>query len=180
MKQLYIRELQCAMWGCLQKATAMLPNDLFFLLHCGARPQNYGLVLACCSLSRNPDAIRLSRVAFHMESENTPFVSPTKASWLQLSEKHLNWASWVNVSRAISVWSLTHFLVLGHHLFLKVFSSEYNEILYCNYNDIHLHRLFFQLKNFKTAASFARRLLELGPKPEVAQQVSFTFWIFRC
>uniref|UniRef100_A0A673WU37 Coatomer subunit alpha n=1 Tax=Salmo trutta TaxID=8032 RepID=A0A673WU37_SALTR len=30
--------------------------------------------------------------------------------------------------------------------------------------------LFFKLKNFKTAASFARRLLELGPKPEVAQQ----------
>ena len=28
-----------------------------------------------------------------------------------------------------------------------------------------------QLKNFKTAASFARRLLELGPKPEVATQV---------
>ena len=31
--------------------------------------------------------------------------------------------------------------------------------------------LFFKLKNYKTAASFARRLLELGPKPEVAQQV---------
>lgn len=31
--------------------------------------------------------------------------------------------------------------------------------------------LFFKLKNFKTAAAFARRLLELGPKPEVAQQV---------
>ncbi|NXA57223.1 COPA protein, partial [Nothocercus julius] len=30
--------------------------------------------------------------------------------------------------------------------------------------------LFFKLKNFKTAATFARRLLELGPKPEVAQQ----------
>ncbi|XP_015785678.1 coatomer subunit alpha isoform X2 [Tetranychus urticae] len=30
--------------------------------------------------------------------------------------------------------------------------------------------LFFKLKNYKTAASFARRLLELGPKPEVAQQ----------
>eukprot|EP00095_Tigriopus_kingsejongensis_P002882 maker-scaffold52_size450388-snap-gene-3.20 protein:Tk02882 transcript:maker-scaffold52_size450388-snap-gene-3.20-mRNA-1 annotation:"coatomer subunit alpha isoform 11" len=30
--------------------------------------------------------------------------------------------------------------------------------------------LFFKLKNFKTAGSFARRLLELGPKPEVAQQ----------
>lgn len=32
--------------------------------------------------------------------------------------------------------------------------------------------LFFKLKNFKTAATFARRLLELGPKPEVAQQVT--------
>lgn len=30
--------------------------------------------------------------------------------------------------------------------------------------------LTFKLKNYKTAASFARRLLELGPKPEVAQQ----------
>ncbi|XP_005203500.1 coatomer subunit alpha isoform X1 [Bos indicus x Bos taurus] len=30
--------------------------------------------------------------------------------------------------------------------------------------------LFFKLKNFRTAAAFARRLLELGPKPEVAQQ----------
>lgn len=31
--------------------------------------------------------------------------------------------------------------------------------------------LFFKLKNYKTASSFARRLLELGPRPEVAQQV---------
>ncbi|XP_076236595.1 coatomer subunit alpha [Calliopsis andreniformis] len=31
--------------------------------------------------------------------------------------------------------------------------------------------MFFKLKNYKTAASFARRLLELGPKPELAQQV---------
>ncbi|KFM76440.1 Coatomer subunit alpha, partial [Stegodyphus mimosarum] len=30
--------------------------------------------------------------------------------------------------------------------------------------------LFFKLKNFKTAGSFARRLLELGPRTEVAQQ----------
>ncbi|PSN39046.1 Coatomer subunit alpha [Blattella germanica] len=30
--------------------------------------------------------------------------------------------------------------------------------------------LFFKLKNYKTAASFARRLLELGPRQEVAQQ----------
>jgi coatomer protein complex subunit alpha (xenin) len=30
--------------------------------------------------------------------------------------------------------------------------------------------LFFKLKNFKTAAVFAQRLLELGPNPDVAQQ----------
>ena len=30
---------------------------------------------------------------------------------------------------------------------------------------------FFKFKNYKTAKSFARRLLELGPRPEVAQQV---------
>lgn len=30
--------------------------------------------------------------------------------------------------------------------------------------------LLFKLKNFKTAADFARRLLELGPKPEIAMQ----------
>lgn len=30
--------------------------------------------------------------------------------------------------------------------------------------------VFFKLKNYKTAASFARRLLELGPRPDVAQQ----------
>ena len=30
--------------------------------------------------------------------------------------------------------------------------------------------LFFKLKNYKTAGSFARRLLELGHKPEVALQ----------
>jgi coatomer protein complex subunit alpha (xenin) len=28
--------------------------------------------------------------------------------------------------------------------------------------------LFYKIKNFKTAASFARRLLELGPKPDIA------------
>ncbi|XP_022657939.1 coatomer subunit alpha-like [Varroa jacobsoni] len=31
--------------------------------------------------------------------------------------------------------------------------------------------LFFKMKNFKTTASFGRRLLELGPKPEVSQQI---------
>lgn len=30
--------------------------------------------------------------------------------------------------------------------------------------------LFYRLKNYKTAASFAQRLLELGPSMEVAQQ----------
>ncbi|XP_033100225.1 coatomer subunit alpha-like [Anneissia japonica] len=48
---------------------------------------------------------------------------------------------------------------------------------HCNLQPVHqiltlrtALNLFFKLKNFKTAASFARRLLELGPKPEVAQQ----------
>ena len=50
---------------------------------------------------------------------------------------------------------------------------------HCNLQPIHLIltlrtalNLFFKLKNYKTGASFARRLLELGPRPEVAQQVS--------
>ncbi|CAH1774502.1 unnamed protein product [Owenia fusiformis] len=48
---------------------------------------------------------------------------------------------------------------------------------HCNLQPVHLIltlrtalNLFFKLKNYKTAASFARRLLELGPRPEVAQQ----------
>uniref|UniRef100_A0A673MNS2 Coatomer subunit alpha n=1 Tax=Sinocyclocheilus rhinocerous TaxID=307959 RepID=A0A673MNS2_9TELE len=38
--------------------------------------------------------------------------------------------------------------------------------------------LFFKLRNFKTAAGFARRLLELGPKPEVAQQYPPNPWLY--
>ncbi|ESO90102.1 hypothetical protein LOTGIDRAFT_218145 [Lottia gigantea] len=48
---------------------------------------------------------------------------------------------------------------------------------HCNLQPVHLIltlrtalNLFFKLKNYKTAASFARRLLELGPKPDVATQ----------
>lgn len=48
---------------------------------------------------------------------------------------------------------------------------------HCNLQPIHeiltlrtAVNLFFKIKNYKTAASFARRLLELGPRPEVAQQ----------
>jgi hypothetical protein len=48
---------------------------------------------------------------------------------------------------------------------------------HCNLQPVHLIltlrtalNLFFKLKNYKTAASFAQRLLELGPRPEVAQQ----------
>ncbi|XP_076090931.1 coatomer subunit alpha-like isoform X1 [Mytilus galloprovincialis] len=48
---------------------------------------------------------------------------------------------------------------------------------HCNLQPIHMIltlrtalNLFFKLKNYKTAASFARRLLELGPKPDVAAQ----------
>ena len=29
---------------------------------------------------------------------------------------------------------------------------------------------FFKLKNYKTASAFAKRLIEMGPKPEVATQ----------
>lgn len=49
---------------------------------------------------------------------------------------------------------------------------------HCNLQPIHqiltlrtAVNLFFKLKNFKTAASFARRLLELGPRPDVATQI---------
>lgn len=48
---------------------------------------------------------------------------------------------------------------------------------HCNLQPVHqiltlrtACNLFFKLKNFKTSGSFARRLLELGPRPEVAQQ----------
>jgi len=53
---------------------------------------------------------------------------------------------------------------------------------HCNMQPVHLIltlrtalNLFFKLKNFKMAASFARRLLELGPKAEIAQQVGRLF-----
>lgn len=48
---------------------------------------------------------------------------------------------------------------------------------HCNLQPVHqiltlrtALNLFFKLKNYKTAASFARRLLELGPRPDVATQ----------
>lgn len=49
---------------------------------------------------------------------------------------------------------------------------------HCNLQPVHqiltlrtALNMFFKLKNYKTAGSFARRLLELGPRPEVSQQV---------
>ncbi|XP_034230743.1 coatomer subunit alpha isoform X1 [Thrips palmi] len=48
---------------------------------------------------------------------------------------------------------------------------------HCNLQPVHQIltlrtslKLFFKLKNFKTAGSFARRLLELGPSPDLSQQ----------
>lgn len=48
---------------------------------------------------------------------------------------------------------------------------------HCNLQAVHqiltlrtALNMFFKLKNYKTASSFARRLLELGPRPDVAQQ----------
>ena len=75
-KRTYIHAMQCAMCWCLQKATAMRPNTIFFLLHFGAKPQNYGFVLACFSLWCNLGAICLSRIAFHIESEKYAVSSP--------------------------------------------------------------------------------------------------------
>lgn len=49
---------------------------------------------------------------------------------------------------------------------------------HCNLQPVHqiltlrtAVNMFFKLKNYKTAGSFGRRLLELGPRAEVAQQV---------
>ncbi|XP_065843949.1 coatomer subunit alpha-like [Oscarella lobularis] len=48
---------------------------------------------------------------------------------------------------------------------------------HCNLQPVHLllalrtaQNLFYKVKNFKSCSSFARRLLELGPKPDMAQQ----------
>jgi len=50
-------------------------------------------------------------------------------------------------------------------------------LTHCQWQPIHLmlalrtaQNLFFKIKNYKTAAVLARRLLELGPKPDVAAQ----------
>ena len=54
---------------------------------------------------------------------------------------------------------------------------------HCNLQPIHkiltlrtALNLFFKLKNFKTAMIFAQRLLELGPSPDVGQQVNLFFF----
>ena len=80
MKGPYIRKLQCAVRAFLQKAVAVRSYAIFFPLYCGTKPQNYGLVLACFSLSCNPGAMSLSSVAFHMDSDKTRrYVSPANA-----------------------------------------------------------------------------------------------------
>ena len=87
-KRPYIRALQCAMCGCLKKATAMRPSAILFLLHCGAKPQNYGIVLGCFSLLCNPSAISLSRVTFDMERA-------VSSPLLKLLSLHLAWVRWL-------------------------------------------------------------------------------------
>ena len=66
----------------------MCSYAILFLLLCGAKLQNYGLVLACFSLSCSPGAISLNRVAFHMESEK--HAVSFKASWKDLINAHCN------------------------------------------------------------------------------------------
>ena len=66
-KQPHIRALQCAMCGCLKKATAMHPY---------AKPQSYGLVLACFSLSCNPGKYVYVALHFTGNLKNTSFCLP--------------------------------------------------------------------------------------------------------
>lgn len=56
---------------------------------------------------------------------------------------------------------------------------------HCNLQPVHqiltlqvAVNLFYKLKNYKTAASFARRLLELGPNPELAQKIRILLQVF--
>ena len=56
---------------------------------------------------------------------------------------------------------------------------------HCNLQPIHLMltlrsamNLHYKLENYRTASSFARRLLELGPKDDIAQKVCFSFFLF--
>ena len=49
---------------------------------------------------------------------------------------------------------------------------------HCDLQPVHLmltlntaQTAFFKLKNYKTCSSFARRLLDLGPRPEMASKV---------
>ena len=93
---------------CLKKATPLCPNAIFFLLHCGAKPPNYCLVLTCFSLSCNPGAVRLSRMAFQMESEKHAVSSPP----LKLSARDLSALLSSNKATAMSRLHLVLVLVL--------------------------------------------------------------------
>jgi len=57
---------------------------------------------------------------------------------------------------------------------------------HCNLQPVHqiltlqvAVNLFYKLKNYKTAGSFARRLLELGPNPELAQKIRVLLQVFQ-
>jgi len=57
---------------------------------------------------------------------------------------------------------------------------------HCNLQPVHqiltlqvAVNLFYKLKNYKTAGSFARRLLELGPNPELAQKIRILLQVFQ-
>ena len=60
----------------VQKATTMRLNAILFLLHCGAKPPDCGLILAFFSLSCNWGAISVNRVALYIESEKYAVSSP--------------------------------------------------------------------------------------------------------
>ena len=130
MKRPYICALQYAMHGCLQKATAVRPNTIFFLLHCGAKPQNYGLVLTCFSLSCNLGPISLSRVSFIMESEkHTCFVSVAKAPWAQLCNADVCITSALCLT-LVTVWSVQHEWVTSYLHLYNASRSPLSTIIY--------------------------------------------------
>lgn len=77
-------------------------------------------------------------------------------------------------------WNYFHIRYIPEHYILMFPLQMAAYFTHCNLQPVHMVlvlrtalNLFFKLRNFKTAAGFARRLLELGPNPNVAQQVGW-------
>lgn len=89
------------------------------------------------------------------------------------------------VYKVIIVHTFVSFLSLIFFMYVCFSLQMAAYFTHCNLQPVHMVlvlrtalNLFFKLRNFKTAAGFARRLLELGPNPNVAQQVGCATSIF--